>query len=92
MPLLASPHVPHNQVAKQIFTSHFLRATHAKLYSIKCIGGMLLNEEKVGRAFEHALTVQMLLQKQDKDHIHRQQHAAGIRIGVSLVIQIWCLY
>jgi hypothetical protein len=39
----------------------------------------------VGRAFEHALKVQMMLQKQDTDHIHRQQHTAAIRIGVSRV-------
>jgi hypothetical protein len=83
-PLLASAHVPHNQAAKRIFVSHFLRASHAKLYSIKCIGGSLLTEEKVGRAFEHALKVQMLLQKQDMDHICQQQHADAIRIGVSL--------
>jgi hypothetical protein len=86
-PLLASTQVPHNQAAKRIFVSNFLRAAHAKVYSIQCIGGGLLNEEKVGRAFEHALKVQIQLQKiyndrQDEQGIHHQQKSAAIKIGV----------
>ena len=61
--LLASSQVPYNQAAKWIFVLNFLRATHANLYSIQCIRAGLLNEEKVECAFEHALKVQIQLQK-----------------------------
>lgn len=88
---LAPAHSPHNMAARQIFISSFLRAARHQLYSAVCIGGGLLDQEHVGRAFEHALYVQILVQKQrstgkDQQDTYHQQQSAAIKIAKWLLL------
>lgn len=84
---LASVLLPHNQVAKEICVSHFIRAVRAKLYSIQCIGGTSMNQEKLGRVFKHILNVHTQIQSRyasgkDHENIYQQQRSIAIKIGV----------
>jgi hypothetical protein len=59
---LSVPRALHNQKAREIFTAHFIRATHLKLYSVACITGALFQEDRISRAFDHALRIQVQIQ------------------------------
>jgi hypothetical protein len=84
---LSAPHAPHNQQARDIFTTHFIQSTNAKLYSIACITGALFHADRISHAFDHALRVQVqiqLLAGTDKSYqeIHRQERHDALKLGV----------
>jgi phosphatidylserine/phosphatidylglycerophosphate/cardiolipin synthase-like enzyme len=84
---LSVPHAPHNQQAREIFTTNFIQATNSKLYSIACITGALFHEDRISRAFDRALRVQVqiqLLADADKSYqeIHEQERRDAVKLGV----------
>lgn len=90
---LATPQVPHNRYAREIFVQHFIKATHAKLYSAQCITGTLFTKNKIALAFDHALRVQIQLQLLSNENtayqaIHRLERQEAVKIGVSLPIYV----
>jgi hypothetical protein len=85
--LYASTQHPHNQLAKQIFIANFIRSAHEGLYSAGFIGGRLMHEEGVGRAFDHAFNTQAEIQRryttgQDPAGVYKKEHSIAIKIGV----------